>query len=88
MKKRNSSRFVSLALLALIVIGLLSLTGCTTGTSKAMVWVDAETHEVIELGEGQTVQTEKDASGSDLTDERTGEEYTLLHFALQAPEKC
>ena len=23
-----------------------------------------------------------------LTDERTGEDYTLLHFALQAPEKC
>ena len=78
MKKRNSSRFVSLALLALIVIGLLSLTGCTTGNSKAMAWVDAETHEVIELGEGQTVQTEKDASGSDLTDERTGEKLYYL----------
>lgn len=72
MKKRIFSRYVSLALLALIVFGLLTLTGCVAGNSTPMVWVDAETHETLDVTSEQ-VKIEQDANGSDLTDERTGE---------------
>ena len=65
MKKRNFSRLVSLALLALLVFGLLTLTGCTGTASVPTVWVDTQTGETVQIEDDKSVQTE--------TDEKTGE---------------
>lgn len=72
MKTRKLTRRLSLVLLALTILGLLLLTGCTA-TATPMVWVDAETHETVTLPSGQTVEVEKDQDGKDKVDERTGE---------------
>ena len=78
MKKRFLSRYISLALLALLVLGLLTLSGCTQTSSAKMVWVDAETHDVLELGENPNVLYEKDEDGKNKKDERTGEEIRYV----------
>ena len=61
MKKQFPSRFVSLALLALILFGLLTLTGCTAATSTPTIWIDAETNETIEIQNEENVTTETDS---------------------------
>lgn len=56
MKKRFLSRLVSLSLLALLVLGLLALTGCKINNPSTghLVPYDAKTGEIIETVEGQT----------------------------------
>ena len=67
MKKRILSRYVSLALLALMVFGLLMLTGCGNATSVATIWVDTKTGETVKVPDGVTPETVTD----DTTNERS-----------------
>lgn len=70
MNKRNLSR--QLCLVLCLVVFLLAFTGCMPAETNAMVWVDAETHEILDVA-ADAVQTEKDEDGKDKMDARTGE---------------
>ena len=65
MKKQTLSRSVSLALLVLMLLGLLALSGCTAAPTTPAVWVDAESRETVEIQDAAAVVTR--------TDEKTGQ---------------
>ena len=75
MNKPNHSRRVSLLLLAVMLFGLLMLSGCAATQSSPMIWADAGTNEVIELQEGQTVQTEEGTNKTFVTAEDGEKRY-------------
>ena len=74
MKKRNLSRYVSLLLLVVTLAGLLMLSGCSVESTPTR-WADAETNEIVELGEGQTVQKEDGTGKAFITDESGEKRY-------------
>lgn len=83
MKKRNLSRRVSLALLALLVFGLMTLSGCAAAQTTPNVWVDTQTGETVEVQDVNAIVTETDPATGERTYYLPGEDDTRVSVIQQ-----
>ena len=87
MKKRMFTRGLSLALLALIFIGLLGLSGCVAANNTPMIWVKAETGEQVSADLVKTDAADSDRHYVVNEDESETEVYQLVDLSSYSTEK-